>query len=245
MWRSPVLCSCICQSCLLGSDNKVGSTRCHRLRCVWGSQWSGGVSHRAAAGLLLAKFQSAGCYGYCGEWEHWAVNNWRAVCFAAALLALSKVSWVPTQVGNRSHRRSVHKHPPAEPSLLPQWGGPHCWRDTLSHFGSGQIWGMTMIQSWKTDVWRGFCLTDSWPVELLTGLNQQYDRQPLLATSTNTARVGSSVVVEQSLIHVSGHTCARQRSSTGWLRAQRPIFDVTEVEFLNAARFQQATLVKD
>lgn len=104
VWRSPLLCSCLHHSCVfpLGWDHKVRSTRCHRHWCARGSQWSGGVSHRAAAGLLLARFQSTGRYGYCGEWEHWAVNNWRAVCFAAALLALSKVFWVPTHVVSRS-----------------------------------------------------------------------------------------------------------------------------------------------
>lgn len=32
-----------------------------------------------------------------GEWERWAVNNWRGVCYGIGLLALTKVSWVPPQ----------------------------------------------------------------------------------------------------------------------------------------------------
>ena len=43
-----------------------------------------------------------------GEWEHWAVNNWRGVCYTIGLLVLSKVSWVPAQARRGFGSRKWH-----------------------------------------------------------------------------------------------------------------------------------------
>lgn len=203
--------------------------------CVWGSQWTAGVSHRVAAGLLLAKFQSTGCYGYCGEWEHWAVNNWRAVCFAAGLLALSKVSWAPTQVASRSHRASLHKHPPPVRSThrhapwshtgggtarvqrhcipFQNSGTPHPPCEEEAEFGV-----RSRIQRWKTDVRSGFSLIGQLvcPCWIINWTKTAEWQTTTPVTSTNTARACSSVVAEQSVIHVSGSVHVSVPAQVGW-----------------------------
>lgn len=96
-----------------GSTNWNSSTCSHCLRYLWvrlfgrlcffpqgQQQQQQPLVQAAAAGWVSVLL---GAMVTWGEWEQQAVNNWQGVCYTDGLLALSKLSWVLTQI--QSHFR--------------------------------------------------------------------------------------------------------------------------------------------